>query len=437
MPGQAKESGLTGKREFYGWKLVGVLFSLDFLNMGFPYFGGAVINTYMLKEIAMSRSTFGLGFTLANLFIGLPSVIVAASIVRFGIKKTFGFGSALLLIGTVWLAFFTAKPWQYLVGFGVIVGTGICFCTIVPVTTCITNWFRRYRGRAMAIPLSASGFAGFIGSPLINKILTANGGNWRQAWETVAGIAILSGIIAVLFVRERPEDLGQSVDGIEEGSPSARPATNEFLITRHAWKPAEAMKTVSYWAIVIGGIACQFPYFFFVAHGILHMKESGLTAAAAAWAMGLFTMGAILGRQIGGYLMDIMSARYAFMAGLCCYFAGSVLALRIHAGELGIAFAAAILYGTAFGWTFICMNTATAHFFGPAAFPKLNGMNLLIGGLLSSPAGFVGGKLFDLYRSYTLGFELNMVIVAIGILALAFAAVPQPKIGINATSTAG
>jgi MFS family permease len=427
---------MTHKREFYGWKLVGVLFSLDFLNMGFPYFGGAVINTYMLKEIVMSRSTFGLGFTLANLFIGLPSVIVAASIVRFGIKKTFGAGSALILIGTVWLAFFTTKPWQYLVGFGVIVGTGICFSTIVPVTTCITNWFGRYRGRAMGISLSASGFAGFIGSPLINKILTANGGNWRQAWETVAGIAILAGIIAFLFVRERPQDLGQVVDGIEEGAQKMRPAANELLITRHVWTPAEAMKTHSYWMIVIGGIACQFPYFFFVAHGILHLKGSGLSAAAAAWAMGLFTLGAILGRQIGGYLMDKMSARYAFMSGLCCYFAGSVLALQVHGDALAIAFAAAIFYGTAFGWTFICMNTATAHFFGPAAFPKLNGLNLLIGGLLSSPAGYVGGKLFDVFRSYTLGFELNMVITAIGILALVFATLPKPKNGLVTAGTA-
>ena len=180
---------MTRKREFYGWTLVGVLFSLDFLNMGFPYFGGAVINTYMLKEIGMSRGMFGLGFTLANLCIGLPSVIVAASIVRLGIKRTFAIGSAFLFIGAMWLAFFTTQPWQYLVGFGVIIGTGICFSTIVPVTTTITRWFRRYRGRAMAIPLSASGFAGFIGSPLINRILTANGGNWRQAWETVAGIA--------------------------------------------------------------------------------------------------------------------------------------------------------------------------------------------------------------------------------------------------------
>ena len=57
----------------------------------------------------------------------------------------------------------------------------------------------------MAIPLGASGCAGFLGAPLINKILAANGGNWRQAWQIIAGIMIVAGAIAILFVKERPE----------------------------------------------------------------------------------------------------------------------------------------------------------------------------------------------------------------------------------------
>ena len=90
---------MTDQHEFYGWKLVGVLFSLDFLNMGFPYFGGGVINTYMLKEIPMSRGVFGLGFSLVNLVVGLASVTVAACIVWWGVKTTFAIGSGFLVAG--------------------------------------------------------------------------------------------------------------------------------------------------------------------------------------------------------------------------------------------------------------------------------------------------------------------------------------------------
>lgn len=427
---------MTSERDFYGWKLVLVLWLLDFLNMGFPLYGGAVINTYMLREITMSRSTFGLGFTILNLFVGLPSILVAASIVHWGIRKTFWIGSALIFVGALWLSLIASQPWHYLLGFGVLTASGISFGTIVPAATAITRWFSRYRGRAMAVTLSASGFAGFFASPLINRILTANGGNWRQAWALIAGISVLSAIIAFLFVKERPEDLGQSVDGGEAPQHSAESSAANPLVTQFPWEPWQAYRTLSYWMILAGGIACQFPFFFFTAHWLLHLKGAGISPADAAWAMGLFTLGAVFGRLIGGWLMDRMVARYAFMLGLCCYFLGSFLAIRVSADALWIAYSAAILYGAGFGWTFICLNTVTGHFYGPAAFPKLNGMQLVLGAIFCSPAGFLGGKLFDLYHSYKLAFEINSLVAAVGIVALFFATMPvPPEIKITSAQT--
>ena len=412
------------KEAFYGWKLVAALWFLDFLNMGFPLYGGAVILTYMLKEIPMSRSTFGLGFTLLNLFVGLPSMIVAASILKWGVRTTFGIGSALILVGGLWLSLFASRPWHYLLGFGVLIGTGISFGTIIPTATAVTRWFKRYRGRAMAVALSASGFAGFFGAPFTNRILAATGGNWRQAWLVVAGVAIVSAILASLFVKECPEDLGQVADGGPSPAHPAQDSTANALVTKFLWTLRRAYRTPSYWMIVIGGIACQFPFFFFTAHWLLHLKGAGIQAADAAWAMGVFTMAAVPGRLIGGWLMDRVPARYAFMMGLCCYILGSVLAIRVNAHALWIAYIAAILYGTGFGWTFICVNTATGHFYGPSAFPKLNGMVLLLTAVFCSPAGFIGGKLFDLYGNYTLAFEINLLIAAVGIIALFFATMP-------------
>lgn len=417
---------MSNIKSFYGWKLVGVLWLLDFLNMGFPYYGGAVINTYMLKEIAMSRSTYGMGFTLLNLFVGLPSMAVAASILRLGIRQTFAIGSSLILVGALWLSLMATRPWHYLLGFGILAGTGISFGTIVPAATAITRWFVKYRGRAMAVTLCASGFAGFVGAPLTNRILAATEGNWRLAWIVVCGIAVLSATIAFLFVKERPEDLGQVADGRTDPGSLASGSAADRLVTKFAWTASQAYKTRAYWMIVAGGIACQFPFFFFTAHWLLHLKGAGVGPADAAWAMGLLSIGAVGGRLIGGWLMDQWTARMAFIAGLGCYFLGSVLALNVTPHALWIAYFAAILYGTGFGWTFICMNTATAHFYGPLAFPKLNGMAMLLTAIFCSPAGFIGGKLFDIFGNYRLAFEINMMIAAGGILALFFARMPAP-----------
>jgi MFS family permease len=325
----------------------------------------------------------------------------------------------------------------------VIIATGISFGTLVPVTTAVTRWFHRYRGRAMAIPLGASGFAGFVGAPLINKFLAANGGNWRQAWQIIAGVMIVAAAIAILFVREWPEDLGQAVDGVppapavgtgpNTNASSASQSTVE-LAAKFPWTPSQVYRTPSYWLIILGGFACQFPFFFFTAHWILHLRQHGIAPADAAWAMGLFTMGGIVGRLVGGWLMDILTPRFAFMSGLCCYFVGSLLAMHVDTGGFPIAVSAAILYGVGFGWTFICMNTVTSRYYGPVVFPKVNGMLLLLTGVVGSPAGVIGGKLFDRFGNYTPAFELNVLVAAIGIFGLAFAHAPTLRAGPDTVS---
>jgi sugar phosphate permease len=418
------------KREFYGWTLLAVLFSLDFVNMGFPVYGGTVINGYMLRHIQMSRGTLGLGFTFSNLFVGLSATLVATSILKWGIRKTFAIGSTLICAGSLFLAFFASKPWHYLLGYGGIIAVGISFGTLVPAGTAVTRWFKRYRGRAMGICLGASGIAGFVAAPLLNRMLEASGGDWRVGWKIVAGVAVVSGIMALLFVKERPEDLGQVVDGISAAEPDAQLRQTQDrpqLITTYSWTPAEAYRTKSYWLIVIAGIACQYPLFFFIAHWILHARGAGIPPSDAAWTMSLFAIAGITGRLIGGWLMDTITGRYAFMIGLCLYLVGSFLAIKVNPNVLAIAYAAAISYGLAFGWAFTCMNTCTAHFYGSAAFPKLNGTMILLTSVIGSPAGFVGGKIFDVYGGYARAFQLNALLAAIGIIAMAFATMPHPR----------
>jgi MFS family permease len=419
---------MSKDRPFYGWKLVGALASMDFLNLGFPFYIGAVINPYMLQHIAMSRGTYGFGFTLLNLFVGLPSTLVAISIVKRGIRATYLIGSALVCIGSLFLAFDTSKPWEYLLGFGVINGIGVCFGDIIPGTTAAARWFERYRGRAVGLVLSGSGICGFLMAPLIDRLLRSSGGNWHLGWEIVAGGAILAGFIALLFVKERPEDLGQIPDGRATAA-SAEPERQapNSLLTKFEWTPGEAYRTSGYWLVIIAGLAAQFPFFLFTAHWLLHLQGSGIPSGDAAFSMGLFTVSCIAGRLIGGWLMDTMTARFAFMIGLLCYLIGSLAALRVGPNALLIANTAAILYGLGIGWTFTCMTTCIAHYYGPSAFPKLAGTLLLLTSGGASPAGWVGGRIFDLYGGYARAWQLNIVITLVGIVAILFATMPHHR----------
>jgi MFS family permease len=416
---------MSQQKSFYGWKLVGAVWLIYFLNMGFAFYGGTVINPVMMKEIPMSRAMYGMAFTLLNFFVGFPSLLQAFTVNKWGIKTTFVIGSSLIAAGCLWMSYVCYEPWQYLVGFGVIIGTGLGFGTIIGLSTAITRWFVRFRGRAMAIAYTASGFGGFIAAPLLSKVIAANNGNWRIAWLVVCGLAITAALTAMVFVKERPEDYDQVPDG--SIAPPEAQGAKKTLATSYDWTPSEAYRTSSFWMVFIGSCACQFPLWLFAAHWIPHLKGLGVEPTLYAFAMGLFTMGSIVGRLIGGWCMDKISARYAFMLGLVLFCFGSVMAIVVTKENMLLIYAAGILYGGAFGWAWVCLNTTTGHFFGIKAFPKLNGTILMLSAALCSPAAIIGGKLFDVYQSYTPAFLLNMAIAVVGILALWFARMPVPR----------
>lgn len=415
---------MENQQRFDGWRVLGVVWLVYFLNMGFGLYGGTVLNPAMMKDIPMDRATYGLGFTLLNFFVGFPSLLHAASISRWGVKGTFAIGSALIIAGSLWLSLVASEPWHYLVGFGVMIGSGLGFGSIIGLSTTVTRWFVRYRGRAMAIGFTASGIAGFVIAPLMNSAISQEGATWRSGWLVVAGVAVISAAIALLFVKEHPEDSGQLPDGGKASAPAAV-ARAASLVTKHDWTLGEALRSRAFWLIFAGSCATHFPFWMFTAHWIPVLKGLGHPPTVYAFAMGLFVLGSLFGRLIGGWLMDRLSARYAFALGLGFYLAGSLLAIRLTSGELFLAYLAGMLYGCAFGWAFVCLNTTTGNFFGVRSFSRINGVIMMASAAVCSPAAIVAGRLFDLYRSYVPAFELNMVLAGLGICALLFARMPQ------------
>ncbi|HXY79486.1 MAG TPA: MFS transporter, partial [Candidatus Bathyarchaeia archaeon] len=104
----------------------------------------------------------------------------------------------------------------------------------------------------------------------------------------------------------------------------------------------------------------------------------------------------------------------------------SYLAFTSNADALTLAYVASALQGIAYGWTYSCTNTMVGHYYGRKAYPKLSGMFIFLTSAIASPAGYVGGMIFDRYGSYAKSFELDGVLAAIGIVVILFAAMPAP-----------
>lgn len=409
---------------FYGWKLAGVLWFLYLVNMGFAFYGGFIANTYMLKDVPMDRTAFGFGVTLMVMSAGLPSTLIAASINKLGAKWTLVLGSLFIVIGSVIMSIATSV-WHYYAGFGIFIGAGVGFSTVVPISTLITRWFSKYRGKAMAFVMTAAGFGGFIGAQAIAKILQLNGGNWHQVWVIIACISVCSGVLSFIFVKERPEDIGQVPDGIVVDKNNGQPLKVNPLLTTYNWTASEAYRTKAFWLIIMAGHATFYPLYFLTAHWVLHLKGLGMTAQDAAFGMATFTLLTMAGKMLGGIFMDKMQARYVFVIGIAITAVGSFIG--ISADSLFIALLSSGLLGTGFGWTFVACSTIIGNYFGAGIFPTMFGAFYLAVHLTCPWAGTIGGKIFDYTNSYTIALGINIAICIIGIIAILAAIPPRGK----------
>ena len=220
--------------------------------------------------------------------------------------------------------------------------------------------------------------------------------------------------------KRAPSDLGQFQDGIAPDSTTEGSAKALTLSADYPWTASEGYRTLAYWLIVFVGFAMYFAYFLVQAHWIFHMKGIGLSAAEAAWTMGLFTLSSVFGRLIGGWFQDIFPARFVFVVGLALMAIGIALGGLFSAGSVLLAYLASVILGFGFGSSVTNLPTILGNYFGRDAFSKLYGTAFMIALILASFAGILGGRLFDLFHSYYVAWEICIAISAAGIVALFF-----------------
>ena len=212
---------MTRRSDFYGWKLLAVMWFILFANGGFPMFGTGVINPYMAADLHFDRKTLGLAYGMFYWMAGLPSPLVALCVNKKGVRFTLVLGSLILVAGALLMAFFVRTPAQALIIFGVVIGLGTVMSGVVAPQCGVARWFLKRKAMAISLLLTAMSIGGFVAPPLLNWLIAASGGNWRVGWWLIASLSLCAAVLAALLVKERPSDLGQFPDGESAGLAAA------------------------------------------------------------------------------------------------------------------------------------------------------------------------------------------------------------------------
>jgi len=400
---------VTARRRFYGWPLVSIGFLLYGLGIAPAYYSWGFIAPAMIDDIDLTREQIGGIFGAFTLTFSLVGPLAAWSIRRVGLRVTITAGALIAALGFGLVSVAESVAGLYL-SFAVLGGVGIGLSTGMPTQILAVYWFRRYRARAIAIMWVGAAIVGALVNPFDAWLLARWG--WRTAWVVVASISVLVAAIGAVFVRERPEDLGQLPDGADPDrlGDGATPAANgagsgasirsaRVAITTPAgrWTAAAALRTPQFLIATFAVLANAVSWRVLTAHGRLHFEDLGFTPTVAAAILGVRVGVSAFGR-LSGSLGDLLAPTRVLATALTIN--GLGLAGLVFATTAPLAYLCVILIGVGYGAAYVNEPVVFAHFFGRAAFVGTAGVRVLIIGVAGWLAPAMAGAAADRTGSY-------------------------------------
>jgi len=399
------------------------LWGVMFLNLGFPAYGPAVINAAMAKAVGLHRETLGNMFSVYMIMSGLPGPLVAMSVNHFGVRRTLLLGSALIIAGSLLMATVVNSGLGAMLCFGLLVGTGVATGSAMASQAGLARWFVRRRSLALSVLYSAGAIGGFVAAPLLHRLIEV-WGTWRAGWWLLAALSAAAGCIALVFVRERPEDVGQVADGFgprDDGQPA--PDTRPPFVTRREWTFREGVRHPTYWLLLGALVGGSGGYTLFLAHGVVHLQDLGHSAGVGAWAVGIMTVSGLIGKVILAAFGDRIDPRYIFALFMAVFAVG--LVVIVNARALWQVFLFATCIGIGFGGGLVCLMAVLSNYYGTRAFASLAGLAIAVNTTLSAIAPKVAGRLFDQGVGYGVNFYFLASWCFLGAIVLFFMRRPE------------
>jgi MFS family permease len=396
-------------RTFYGWKLLAVFWLVLLIAAAFPLYGGGVMNAYMAADLQMERSVVGLPMSVYQFVFGLGAPIVGLIVDRYGVRATLIGGALLIAIAALLMSLVVAGPLSAILVFGVLLGMGGAAAGGITTQSGVARWFTRKRALAIAILMSAPGFGGFLVAPLINRVIVAADGDWRAGWWLSALVAVCAAVLAFVFVRERPADMGQHPDGVSpEGlvsgrSGASRGATSlRSFISGDDWTRSDVLRTRAFWILLVAASGVNMGYTLYFAVGLVHLQDLGHPKSVGAWALSIFGISTLLGKIALGALGDRYDPRFLWAATAAAFGVG--LIIMSTATSDAKLFSCIVLLGFGFGGGLASMFAVLSNYFGPKAFPSVAGLAVALTTCAGALAPAFAGLLYAQSGSYRATF---------------------------------
>lgn len=379
---------------------------------------------FINDEMGWGATSIGLALSLNLWAYAFSSIPVGWLVDRIGSRRILIMGAILLLVGLWWFSRVHIL-WQFYLTAGLIVGIGVSMTHFLVTQSTARKWFTKKAGLAGCILTAAF----WIGSGTLSPLLTGMGNDlgWREACLIYGlGVSITIVILALLVVRDTPESIGLLPDGATASTQAASAGNTAQEIS---WNTAEALRTRSFWLILVGYALVGIPGQGLLGHLILWGVKLGWPKATAGVFLSAFTLTLAFTSIPGGWLADRLGKKQvliisyglaAILSILCWVFARSAGSLMVLMAVFGT------VYGISAGpglW-----SAYVGDVFGRASVGRLFGIMTLGYGLVGGSGPLLWGWVYDVTGRYNPACLLSGLCFVLVISCLVLAK-PVRKVG--------
>lgn len=415
-------------RIFYGWWILVASFIVVFIYSGVGYYSFQLIWEAIRDDYSWSMASLTASFTIVYATIAISAPFIGRIIDRFGPRKTIAFGAFLVGVGFCLLSQ-TTNLW-YFYTWHVVIGIGMAASGFMPTSTAISNWFSKRRGLALGITMTGIGVGGFVIAPILERVIIPSLG-WNYTYYVLAGIIWICVVpIALLVMRDKPQDMGLFPDGVIDVEAVVPPksASKEGK----SWTRPMAMKTATFWIIAVAFGLQSFGNTSVVQNQTRHLNTifptGSIIQEQIGIILGIVAIGSTLGKLIFGWLADRIGPKLSSMSCIVCSIVAVGILLSITVTTpMWIIWIYSIIIGLSMGGWASNTPMLISNYFGLKYYGAIYGAaNLLI--MMGTALGpIVAGAIYDAAGTYNAVFIYALCLSAVAITSVVFLRSPKGK----------
>lgn len=404
---------------FYGWRMVGAASGIQFIQAGLLQQAFGAYVAVLTDERGWSKTALSGAAALQSVEAALLGPALGWIVDRFGAQVMIRAGILMFGLGFLLLSQIDSLGMFYAAIVVMAIGTSLS--GFFPLTVAIIQWFEKKRARALAT--MGLGLAiGGIFVPVVAWSIQTFG--WRVTAFCSGVLAIAIGMPLAGMIRRRPEDYGETVDGLPPQAAPDVSASGEPLDARE-FTVREALRTSAFWLISLGHGVALLVVTAVNVHAINHMKSGlGYSIEQASLVITLMTVSQVVGVMLGWTIGDRAEKR--MLAAVCMLMHAVGLLMLTYAQGWPLLAAFAVLHGVAWGLRGPLMQAIRADYFGRRSIGMILGLSTALIAIGQVGGPMVAGVTADMTGDYRVGFTMLAIIVGLGSALFVFAKRPPP-----------